>query len=93
MGLKQIDLEEATSRFGHISKTKIGVIMKVDLKGLMNNICEILEDQEVTDKYNHSAAYAHLLQEMVENLAELRDRKAEGEKVIDEFFNLYVFFE
>jgi hypothetical protein len=33
---------------------------------------------------------AVVLRELLKNLAELRERKAEGQKVLDEFFRVYV---
>lgn len=64
--------------------------MKVSLQGLTTKIGEILNDPDVKKLYNYSGALDYTLQEMVGNMKEMERRKAEGEQVIDEFFNLYV---
>jgi len=62
----------------------------VSLKGLVKNISEVLNDPEVKEMYPHSGGFAYTLEEMAKNMEELKARKKEGEKVIDEFFSLYV---
>ncbi len=60
--------------------------MKVSLDGLIRNICEVLKKS----KDPQSPGYAYMLEEMAKNMKEIQRRKEEGEKVIDEFFSLYV---
>ena len=56
--------------------------MKISLNGLIHQSSKAL-----TGPY--AKAYRYSLLELLGNLSELKQRKAEGEKIIDEFFNCY----
>ena len=54
--------------------------MKVSLPGLLKNLDSVMDDSALT------CGLRGTLDELLNNLRELKGRKAEGEKVIDEFF-------
>lgn len=56
--------------------------MQVSLSGLLEKAARSCEGR--------SGGESFAIRELLKNLRELRDRKAEGEAVIAEFFRLYV---
>ncbi|MCP4948879.1 MAG: hypothetical protein GY923_15390 [Aestuariibacter sp.] len=64
--------------------------MKQSLARLFKNITNVLESPESEWMDIHSGRYGHSLERLCCNLKELKDRKSEGESVIDEFFEVYV---
>lgn len=57
--------------------------MTQSLSGLLNKAADIVE------RRGGSAGLDFALRELLQNLQELRERKSEGEKVLDEFFSVY----
>ena len=57
--------------------------MNVSLNGLLRSVGLNITGEQ-------AGGYRYALAELLKNLKELKSRKAEGEKVIDEFFELYV---
>ena len=57
--------------------------MKVNLTGLLHNALAATEADE-------QESYLFALDELLTNLRQLHERKAEGEAVIEEFFACYV---
>ena len=55
--------------------------MKVSLEGIL-----LYSEKE---RMNKGGKY--MLKELYGNLKKMKERKNEGEKVLDEFFNLYIF--
>lgn len=56
--------------------------MQVSLDGLFRSVCLDLRGERAD-------AYRYTLLELLGNIKELYTRKAEGEKVLDEFFQCY----
>jgi hypothetical protein len=58
-------------------------MMTVSLGGVLRKSARFM------DAHGEDTGLSFMLDELLKHLKELRDRKAEGEKVIDEFFTLY----
>ena len=60
--------------------------MKVNIENCINHVLA-----NIDKKTKQRGGYVYTVEEFIKNLKELRERKAEGETVIDEFFGVYVF--
>lgn len=63
--------------------------MQVSLPGLLEKAARACE-QTSSNGTNRFGGEAFAIRELLKNLRELRDRQAEGEAVIAEFFRLYI---
>lgn len=59
-------------------------MMTQSLPGLLNNSADYLETMDAK-----TGGISHGLRTLLVNLRELRERKTEGEKVLNEFFAIY----
>lgn len=58
-------------------------MMTQSLPGLLNKVASHL------DAHDEESGLSSCIRQLLLNLRELRERKAEGEKVLDEFFAIY----
>lgn len=64
--------------------------MKVSLSGLLKKAAMACEAKRTDGGSHFYGGEGFAIRELLQNLQELKTRKAEGEKVIDEFFKVYV---